>query len=61
MLWIILTIAVAVSCSLCLFFFVLQRSFIDVPAPVTPAHDASAVLEVPDACLCISGRMIDVP
>jgi pimeloyl-ACP methyl ester carboxylesterase len=47
--WTILTIAVSVYASLCLFFFVFQRSFIYLPTPATPMHDATAVLEVPGA------------
>ena len=61
MLWIILTIAVSVYASLCLFFFVFQRSFIYMPTPVTPMHDATAVLEVTGARLRLSTRPLDGP
>jgi len=61
MLWIILTIAVCAYASLCLFFFIFQRSFIYMPTPATPAHDAAAVLEVPNARLRLSTREFDGP
>ena len=61
MLWIILTIAVCVYASVCLFFFVFQRSFIYMPTPATPAHDTAAVLEVPNARLRLSTRDFDGP
>ena len=61
MLWIILTIAVCVYASVCLFFFVFQRSFIYMPTPATPAHDTAAVLEVPNARLRLSTRPLDGP
>ena len=61
MLWTILTIAVSVYASLCLFFFVFQRSFIYIPTPATPMHGAAAVLEVPGARLRLSTRPLDGP
>jgi hypothetical protein len=61
MFWTILTIAVSVYASLCLFFFIFQRSFIYMPTPATPIHDAAAVLEVPGARLRLSARPIDGP
>lgn len=61
MLWIILTIAVCGYASVCLFFFVFQRSFIYMPTPATPAHDTAAVLEVPNARLRLSTRDFDGP
>jgi pimeloyl-ACP methyl ester carboxylesterase len=61
MLWIILTIAASVYASLCLFFFVFQRSFIYMPTPATPTHDVAAVLEVADARLRLSTRPLDGP
>ena len=61
MLWIFTTIAVSVYASLCLFFFVFQRSFIYMPTPAKPAHDAVGVLEVPGARLRLSTRPLDGP
>jgi pimeloyl-ACP methyl ester carboxylesterase len=50
---------VSVYLSLCLFFFVFQRSFIYMPTPATPMHDAAAVLKVPGARLRLSTRELD--
>jgi len=61
MLWTLLTIAVCVYVSLCLFFFIFQRSFIYMPTPAKPTHDAAAVLEVPNARLRLSTREFDGP
>jgi pimeloyl-ACP methyl ester carboxylesterase len=61
MLWTILTIAVSVYASLCLFFFVFQRSFLYMPTPPTPARAVAAVLEVPGARLRLSTRAHDGP
>ena len=61
MLWTFLAIAVSVYASLCLFFFIFQRSFIYMPTPATPMHDATAVLEVPGARLRLSTRPLDGP
>ena len=61
MLWTILTIAVCVYASICLFFFVFQRSFLYMPTPAHPTHNASDVLEVPDARLRLSSREFDGP
>lgn len=61
MLWILTTIAVSIYGGICLVFFIFQRSFIYMPTPVTAAHDASAVLEVPDARLRLSTRPLDGP
>ena len=61
MLWTILTIAVGVYASLCLFFFVFQRSFLYMPTPAHPTHNAADVLEVPDARLRLSSREFDGP
>jgi uncharacterized protein len=61
MLWTLLTIAVCVYVSLCLFFFIFQRSFIYMPTPATPTHDTAAVLEVPNARLRLSTREFDGP
>ena len=61
MLWTILTIAVCAYASLCLFFFVFQRSFIYMPTPAHPTHNAADVLEVPDARLRLSTRRFDGP
>ena len=56
MLWSLLTIALCVYAGLCLVFLIFQRSFIYMPTPVTPAHAAAVLLEVPDATLRISAR-----
>jgi len=61
MLWTIPTIAVCGYASLCLFFFVFQRSFIYMPTPATSAHDAAAVLDVPTARLRLSTREFEGP
>ena len=61
MLWTILAIAVCVYASLCLFFFVFQRSFLYMPTPAHPTHNAADVLEVPDARLRLSTRQFDGP
>ena len=61
MLWITLTIAVSVYTAVCLFFFVFQRSLIYMPTPAMPGHDASAVLDVPDARLRIATREREGP
>ena len=42
MLWSLLTIAVGVYAGLCLMFDVFQRSFIDMPTPVTPGRCSSS-------------------
>lgn len=57
----ILTIAVCVYAVLCLVFFVFQRSFIYMPTPATPTHEAAAVLDVPGARLRLSTRELDGP
>jgi len=56
MLWILVTIGLAVYVGLCAFFFVFQRSFIYMPVPMTSAHAAALVLDVPGARLRISAR-----
>ena len=61
MLWIILATAVCAYASICLFFFVFQRSFLYMPTPATPTHDTAAVLEVPGARLRLSTREADGP
>ena len=61
MLWTILMIAVGLYASICLFFFVFQRSFLYMPTPAHPTHNASDVLEVPDARLRLSTRQFDGP
>ena len=61
MLWTILSIAVCIYGAICLFFLVFQRSFIYMPTPAMPTHDAAAVLEVPGARLRLSTREVDGP
>jgi fermentation-respiration switch protein FrsA (DUF1100 family) len=61
MFWTILRIALCVYVGLCLFFFIFQRSFIYMPTPMTPAHEQTLILEVPDARLRISGAIHDGP
>jgi pimeloyl-ACP methyl ester carboxylesterase len=61
MLWNILSIAVCIYGAMCLFFFIFQRSFIYMPTPATPVHDAAAVLEVPGARLRLSTRELNGP
>ncbi len=61
MLWTILTIAVCVYGAICLFFLVVQRSFIYMPTPATPMHTAAVALEVPGARLRLSTRPLDGP
>lgn len=61
MLWSLLTIALCVYAGLCLVFLIFQRSFIYMPTPVTPAHAAAVLLDVPDATLRISAREHDGP
>ena len=61
MLWTILTIALGIYASICLFFFVFQRSFLYMPTPAPPTHTTSDVLEVPDARLRLSTRQFDGP
>ena len=61
MLWTILTVAVCVYASLCLFFVVFQRSFIYMPTPAKPTHDTAVVLVVPDARLRLSTRELEGP
>ena len=61
MLWSLLTIAACVYAALCVFFFVFQRSFIYMPTPATPEHDAATVLQMPDARLRLSTRPLVGP
>ena len=61
MLWIFLTIAVCGYGAICLFFAIYQWSFIYMPTPATPTHDAAAVLEVPGARLRLSVHPLDGP
>ncbi len=46
---------------ICLFFFVFQRSFIYIPTPAHPTHNALDVLELLDARLRLSTRQFDGP
>jgi pimeloyl-ACP methyl ester carboxylesterase len=61
MFWSIVTIAVGVYTGLCLIMLVFQRSFIYMPTPLTAAHAAAAVVEVPGATLRVSSRPHDGP
>ena len=61
MVWSIVTIAAGVYAGLCLILLFFQRSFIYMPTPLTAAHAAAAVLEVPGAMLRISSRPHDGP
>lgn len=61
MLWSLLTIAIGVYASLCLFFFIFQRSFLYMPTRAHPTPSASHVLEVPDARLRLSTHPFDGP
>jgi len=61
MFWSIVTIAAGVYAGLCLIMLVFQRSFIYMPTPLTAAHAAAAVVEVPGATLRVSSRPHDGP
>lgn len=61
MLWSVLTITVAVYVGLCGVLFFMQRSMIYMPTPATQAHASALVLDVPDAKLRVSSRVIDGP
>jgi pimeloyl-ACP methyl ester carboxylesterase len=61
MLWSLLAITIGVYAGLCLVFVVFQRSFIYMPTPVTAAHAAAFLLEVPGATVRISSRPHDGP
>lgn len=61
MLWSVLTVAAAVYIALCIILVLFQRSFLYMPTPITPAHAAARVLEVPGATLRVSCRPHDGP
>ena len=61
MLWNLLAIGASVYGGLCLVFVVFQRSFIYMPTPAKPAHEAALTLEVPNARLRISSRPLEGP
>lgn len=61
MLWSLLTIGCGAYVGLCIVFLVAQRWFIYMPTPMTSAHAAATVLEVPDARLRIATRLHDGP
>jgi pimeloyl-ACP methyl ester carboxylesterase len=61
MLWTLLVTGLGIYAGLCVFFLIFQRSFLYMPTPLMPAHDAAMVLDVPGARLRISSRPHDGP